>query len=117
MNKNLFRLSGAILTFEAIYIAVIFFPLIFKTLIPEPIYMVATGAVVLGVLLLFISGIGGLLVKKWAAITLWIALVLSFLVSVIIGHSYPAFVSGGFMSWVVDFFIAVFLTIERRQSK
>jgi hypothetical protein len=117
MNKNLFRLAGAILTFEAVYIIVLFFPLIVRSLSPEPIYMIGAGLVVIGVLLMLVSGIGSLLAKKWAVITLWVSLILSFVVSFFIGHSYPSFVSGGFLSWVFDLIIAIFLTIEWKKSK
>jgi len=117
MNKNLFRLAGTILTFEALYIIVLSFPSIAKTLNPEPIYMIGAGLVVIAVLSMLISGIGSLLLKRWAVVTLWISLILSFVASVFIGHSYPAFVSGGFLSWIVDLIIAVFLAIELKKSK
>jgi len=70
MNENLFHLSGAIITFQALYIIIFFFPLIAGSLNPEMIAMVAAGLVVIGVLLLLISGIGSLLIKKWSVITL-----------------------------------------------
>lgn len=117
MNKNLFRLAGTILMFEALYIIVLSFPLIVRSLSPEPIYMIGAGLVVIGVLLMLISGIGASMVKRWAVITLWVSLILSFVVSVFIGHSYPAFVSGGFLGWMFDLIIAIFLTIEWKKSK
>lgn len=116
MNKNLFRLAGTILTFEALYVIILFFPSIAQTLPPETIAMVMTGIVVIGVILMLIAGIGAIFVKRWSAVTLWVALILSFVVSVVIGHSYPSFVSGGFLSWMIDLIIAIFLTIELKKS-
>ena len=117
MNKNLFRLGGSILTLQALYIIIFFSSLIARSLCPEPIAMVGAGLVVIGVRLLLVSAIGALLVKKWAVPTLWISLILSFVVSVFIGHSYPAFISGGFLSWVSVLIIVIFFTIEWKKSK
>ena len=117
MNKNLSRLCGTILFLEALYIIVYYFPLIIKSIIPETMAFILAGSVVVSVLLLLISGISLLFLKKWSVIILWISLGLSFVVSVFVGHSYPSFIMGDFQIWVIDLVIAIFLSIESRKVK
>ena len=117
MNKSLFRLAGTIIAFEALYIIFYFFPLIASNLTNNATVLMEVGLLVLGVILLLISGVGFLFAKKWAVTTLWISLALSFVVSVVMGHSFPAFISGGFLSWVTDLIIAVYLTVELKVQK
>jgi hypothetical protein len=68
-------------------------------------------------LLLLISGIGLLFIKRWAVMTLWVSLLFSFILSTVIGHSWPAYTYGNFQIWFVDLILAIFLSIEWKKSK
>jgi hypothetical protein len=117
MDKDLSRLCGVILSFEALYIIFYIFPLIVRSFNSEGMALVVVGVVVIAVLLLLLSGIGLLLEKRWSVVILWISLALSFAVSVFVGHSYPSFYSGNFQPWFIDLIIAIFLSIELKKSK
>lgn len=110
-------MAGTILTFEALYIIALIFPRLLFSFGFESIYAIYAGLAVVGILFMLVSGIGALLIKRWSVVTLWISLILSFAVSTLIGHSYPAFISGGFLSWVIDLIIAIFLTIEWKKAR
>lgn len=120
MNKNTFRLLGTILGFEALYIIFAYAPLISRIFSSASGSSLAIFAVILFVtstLLLLVSGFALFFEKKWSLITIWLSLLLSLSLSTGIGHSWPSFVTGGFMLWAIDLIIAIFISIEYKNNK
>ncbi len=107
MNKNLFRLCASILLLESVYLI-----LVFKSSLLQAWSITLT----LLLLLMIISSIGLWMRKKWSVVVLYIALLISFIVS-LMSHRMPALVSGlGDISWFVNLILAIFLTLELKKK-
>lgn len=115
MNKHLFRLGGIIITVEALFYAIMYLPKVFQS------FSVGMGAtflliaIIVGVILLLVSGIAAIFHKKWSVITLWVSLAISVAVSIFLGYYIPSYF-GNFQAWITDFIIAIYLTIEHRKK-
>lgn len=120
MNKTFSRLCATILTFQALYIIVFFFPMIPRLIAStESNGMAITGvtSIVIAVILLLIAGLGLFWLKRWTMALLWASLLVACILSVVIGHSLPSYVYGGFDAWVIDLIIAIFLTLEWKKTR
>ncbi len=115
MNKHLFRLGGIIITVEALFYAIMYIPQIFKSFSPGMGATFLLIAIIIGVILLLVSGIAAILHKRWSVITLWVSLAIALGVSLFLGYNVPSYF-GNFQAWFTDFIIAVCLTIEHRKK-
>ena len=121
MNKNLFRMAGTVFCIEALYILYTYFQ-VYKMLFvgAGSISMMVGGNIyVLICLALFlVSTVGVLIIKRWSLVTLWITLVVTFVFSIVLGHSWPAlFIYGNVQVWFIDLIIAIFLSLEWKKDK
>ncbi|MDE1966627.1 MAG: hypothetical protein KGI45_00960 [Patescibacteria group bacterium] len=116
MNKNLFRMAGAVLCLEALYLLYIYsqiYKILFAAASSTSTAIEAITYVLIGPALLIVSVIGTLTVKRWSIITLWAMLIVTFAFSVAFGHSWPAlFLYGNIQVWFIDLILAIFLTME-----
>lgn len=116
MNKHLFKLGGTIIGLEALFYIIFYFGQIIKSFSPSTSAIWLLCGMAVGVGLLFASGIGAFMAKKWSVITLWISLAIGLIISLSLGYYVPSYF-GNFQAWFTDLIIAIYFTIEIRKNK